>query len=439
MRKFTSFRIGSGDEFRIKLLEWSRYFNEVCILDSNGYGKRFPSTHGNHSYDYIAAIGSVKRFSPPVGRVLKSIDAFTDGTGDWLFGHLSYDLKNETEKLFSGHHDRIGFPTASFFVPGYIFIIDGNNLDIGWLEELNSDTEIESIVKRIESLPLPEAFQGDPGHIAAAVPKNKYMEAVNNILAHIRRGDIYEVNFCQEFYSVTASIDPAFTWLKLLGESPTPFSCYYKLDDKYLMCASPERFMKKSGPEIISQPIKGTAPRGKDPGEDNMLKEALASDPKERSENIMITDLVRNDLSVIAERGTVKVDELCSIYPFPRLFQMQSTVSARLVPSTGLSAVIEALFPMGSMTGAPKIRSMEIIEQYECSRRGLYSGTVGYITPGKDFDFNVVIRGIQYNSKKSALSFMVGGAITGLSDPEKEFKECMLKAGAIMKVLGLEK
>ncbi len=438
MRIFTSFRIGSGDGFRKKLLEWCRRFNEICILESNGYVNRFQSEHSHYSYDYIAAAGSVKRFSPPEGNVLEAIDEFAGNAGDWLFGHLSYDLKNETEKLFSRHHDRIGFPSATFFVPEYIFIIEGNNLEVGWLEEVSNAEEVGELVNMIESSALPETSPGDPGFVKEAFRKDKYLEAVHSILSHIRRGDIYEVNFCQEFYSDNASIDPAVTWIKLLEESPTPFSCYYKLDDKYLMCASPERFLKKTGREIVSQPIKGTAPRGQDPEEDNLLMEALEADPKERSENIMITDLVRNDLSVIADRGTVQVDELCSVYPFPGVFQMQSTISARLAPSTCLSAVIKALFPMGSMTGAPKIRSMEIIEQYERSKRGLYSGAVGYITPGMDFDFNVVIRSIQYNIKKSALSFMVGGAITCLSDPEKEFNECKLKAGAIMRVLGLE-
>ncbi len=438
MRRFDRFRINNGSNFRKKLLDWSRRFNEVCILDSNRYGNRFSSTHCHFSYDYIAAVGSVSRFSCRQGDIMKSIDAFSEGNSDWLFGHLSYDLKNETEKLSSGHPDRIGFPLAYLFIPEYIFIIEENIVAVGWLEERRTKHEVALIVKSIESLPVPEANTGSPGDVKEAVTKSKYLEAVNNILSHIRRGDIYEVNFCQEFYSLNASIDPAYTWLNLIEESPAPFSCYYNLDDKYLMCASPERFIKKTNRKIISQPIKGTAARGKNAGEDAILKEALATDQKERSENIMITDLVRNDLSVIACKGSVNVDELCTIYPFPRVFQMQSTISAMLSPSVSLSDIIKALFPMGSMTGAPKIRSMEIIEQYECSRRGLYSGSVGYITPEKNFDFNVVIRGIQYNRKRSALSFMVGGAVTGLSDPQKEFNECILKAGAIMKVLGLE-
>jgi len=246
---------------------------------------------------------------------------------------------------------------------------------------------------------------------------------------------IYEVNFCQEFYAENIEIDPLTIYLKLNEISPTPFSCFVKFKDKYLLSASPERFIKKEDNTIISQPIKGTAKRGKTKDEDDELKRSLQNDEKERNENVMIVDLVRNDLSKIALRNTVHVEELFGIQTFPQVHQMVSTITAELDKKNDFQEIINALFPMGSMTGAPKVSAMKLIEKYEKTKRGLYSGTVGYIDSNGNFDFNVVIRSILYNQKDNYLSFMVGGAITSMSDPYKEYEECLLKAKAMFQVL----
>ena len=243
------------------------------------------------------------------------------------------------------------------------------------------------------------------------------------------------MNFCHEFYAENAIVDPFEVYLKLNRVSPMPFSCFYRNKDKYLMCASPERFLKKEGSKIISQPIKGTIKRGVTPKEDEALKNQLLNDPKERSENVMIVDLVRNDLSRTAKKGSVKVDELFGIYSFPQVQQMISTVSAEVKEEHHFVDVIKYAFPMGSMTGAPKIKAMELIEKYETTKRGLYSGTAGYITPAGDFDFNVVIRSILYNASEKYLSFTVGNAITHNSISESEYEECLLKAKAMFEVL----
>lgn len=438
MRRFTTSYTDYPKKFAQKLLYWSGRFQEVCILDSNDYRNIFSFPHARHCYDIIAGIGSLEGSIITGNGMLNSIDRYIAGSGDWWFGHLGYDLKNAIEDLSSAHPDRIKFPSLHFFIPRYVFILKENQIKIGWLDKYDDNKQIEKIRKEIEGLRLPGSVHINPGRIKEVIPKAEYIKSVEGIKDHIHRGDIYEVNFCKEFYSSDASIDPAGTWLKLIKESPTPFSCYYKLNDKYLLCASPERFMKKSGKTITSQPIKGTAARGKTEEQDRKARMSLAVDPKERAENIMITDLVRNDLSRIAAGSSVKVNELCRIYPFPALFQMQSDITAELEPSVLFSGIIKAMFPMGSMTGAPKVRAMQIIEQYERSGRGLYSGTVGYITPDMDFDFNVVIRSIQYNHENSVLSFMVGGAITNLSIPENEYRECHLKAKSIMKILGYE-
>ena len=267
------------------------------------------------------------------------------------------------------------------------------------------------------------------------IQKEEYLAVIRQLKQHILRGDCYEINFCQEFFSDSVVIDPLTAYKKLNEFSPNPFSALYKLEDKWLLCASPERFLKKEGPKILSQPIKGTSKRI--PGNtvsDNKSKEDLLQSNKDRSENVMVVDLVRNDLSKVCEEGTVQVDELFGIYSFPQVHQMISTISGELKKKISFSEIIRATFPMGSMTGAPKKRVMELIEQYETTKRGIFSGAVGYISPDGDFDFNVVIRSIMYNGSSGYLSFQTGSAITFYSDPEKEWEECLLKAEAMKKV-----
>ena len=202
-----------------------------------------------------------------------------------------------------------------------------------------------------------------------------------------------------------------------------------------MLCASPERYLRKEANKVISQPIKGTAKRFSDETLDNNSKIALEQNPKERAENIMIVDLVRNDLSHTAIKGSVAVEELCGIYTFEQVHQMISTVVSTVENSVSPVEILRTTFPMGSMTGAPKISAMNIIEELEETKRGLYSGAVGYFTPENDFDFNVVIRSILYNAREKYLSFSVGSAITSQSIPEQEYEECLLKAKAMFEVL----
>lgn len=255
------------------------------------------------------------------------------------------------------------------------------------------------------------------------------------LLDHIRRGDIYEANFCIEFYAQDARIDPLATFNHLNELSSAPFSTFLRLGQLYALSSSPERFLRKQGQRLISQPIKGTRKRGVNQQEDQRLKQDLERDPKERSENIMITDLVRNDMSKIARKASVHVDELCKVYSFEQVHQMISTVSCTIDQDFLEVDVIKALFPMGSMTGAPKIRAMEIIEELEDFKRGLYSGAVGYFHPSGDFDFNVIIRTILYNQASRYLCLPVGSAITIGSEIDQEYAECLLKAKAMREVL----
>lgn len=353
----------------------------------------------------------------------------------WKFGFVSYDYKNQIEpQLKSSNIDKIQFAEKHFFSPELLFEITHNQVLLYFDTDIYNEELVHQIIDEINQTEL-----SSPTHqnikITPRLSKDEYLTKVKALQQHIQLGDIYEVNFCQEFYAEDVKINPLGIYLKLNEKSPTPFSCFVKHKDTYLLSASPERFIQKKGDTIISQPIKGTIKRGTTQQEDEELKQQLQRDPKERSENIMIVDLVRNDLSKIAQKNSVKVDELCGVYTFPQVHQMISTVSAQLKKDVDFNAILKATFPMGSMTGAPKVRAMELIEEYETTKRGLYSGTVGYMDDKGNFDFNVVIRSITYNQKNKYLSYIVGGAITALSNPEKEYEECLLKAKAMKEVL----
>jgi para-aminobenzoate synthetase component I len=411
------------------MLNWCKRFNIFCFLDNHNYCFTPPR------FDWIlAADVAADKIICPSGNAFSQLDNFRAQNNDWLFGHLSYDLKNEIEKLSSKLPDNIGFPDLHFFVPKILIICNGGEISIESL-----DFEPTFIVEGIHSAEIIESTADKHLKINNRLSKEQYLATVRQLKKHIHRGDCYEINFCQEFYAEGADINPLDVYRRLSSISPNPFSCFYKLDDRYLCCASPERYIIREGDKILSQPIKGTIQRDlQDCERDNKLKNQLLSSEKERAENVMIVDLVRNDLSKVSKRGSVHVQELFGIYKFPQVYQMISTVAATVEDRTSVGEIIRATFPMGSMTGAPKKRVMELIEQYELTRRGLFSGSVGYITPDGDFDFNVVIRSIQYNSTSKYLSFSTGSAITFSSDAEQEYDECLLKAAAMMKVLSSE-
>lgn len=435
MRNKYHLQLKNIDLFKQHLITWGNQFNPFIFLDSCKYNKNQTSGKTYYEYDFIAAIKSVKSLNTDSVSNFKNLDRFIKNNKDWIFGYLTYDLKNELEKLESKNTDNLQFPAIHFFVPELVFISKNDQLTILYQDKDYTSEEIQQLAGEIESFNTDLLDQKNhPKNISTRFSKPEYLETVHQLKEHIQRGDIYEINLCQEFYS-QAIINPEQTFLKLTETSPTPFSCYYKLDHYYLLSASPERFLKKKGSKVISQPIKGTIKRGSSDIDDQQLKEKLLNDPKERAENVMIVDLVRNDLSRTAKKGSVKVEELYGIYTFRQVHQMISTVVSEVEPNVAIIDIIKNAFPMGSMTGAPKVKAMELIEQYEKSKRGLYSGSVGYITPEKDFDFNVVIRSILYNKLKNYVSFTVGGAITSLSDPEKEYDECMVKAQAMLNVL----
>lgn len=394
-------------------------------MDSHNYADKY------HKYDFLAAAGAINVFSPEQP-LLDKLDQFYSENNDWIFGHLGYDLKNEIENLNSNHTNKVGFNDIFLFIPDVVVSVERLQLTI-----YSVNKNPEAIFNEIFSQEHKQhnKSSSSKANIQSALTKQEYVDAVKKIQQHILRGDCYELNFCQEFFAENISIDPLATYTKLVEISPTPFSCFYKLESKYLLCASPERFLSKSGDTIFSQPIKGTAPRNANIDLDNREKENLSVNKKEQSENVMIVDLVRNDLSKICKEGSVNTEELFAIYSFPQVHQMISTVKGELNTEVSFAEIIRATFPMGSMTGAPKRSAMQLIEQCEKTKRQLFSGSIGYITPNKNFDFNVVIRSIFYNAEISFLNYLVGSAITFYADAEKEYEECLLKSEAIIKTL----
>lgn len=420
--------------FRDKLIDFVSAEETFCLLDDSSPTKNQVST-----FNVLAGWGITASFQVDARQEnIAELDSFLEEhKGKWIFGHMCYELKDVFEKkLNSSHESVIPFPILSFFVAAYVCGIRENEIFIQTQGHDAPTLSPEEIFRKILETPMgPESRAGikHPGKIY--LPKSSYASAIDKILHHLHEGDIYEINYCVPF-SLSGEIHaPGRLWKQMQKEQEAPFGVLYKTNNLWLLCSSPERFIKKIGEKLLSQPMKGTIKRSKDPLQDEVLKKQLHESEKEKAENVMIVDLVRNDLGKISQTGTVQVDELFGIYSFPAVHQMISTVSSRLENKISFTEIIRALFPMGSMTGAPKFRAMEIIEEHEIFQRGLYSGSVGYIDPEGDFDFNVVIRSILYNSQNKTILFPAGSAITALSDPEKEYEECLLKAQGMHKML----
>ena len=426
MRSTSIKDISSFPNFKSQLLHWANPFREVVFLDSNDYHQKYSS------YDAVLAVDAFTSIKTDYENAFQDLYQYQNQTKDWLFGYLSYDLKNDIEALYSNNFDGLDFPDLFFFQPKKLFLIKGNQVEIHYLRMCDDEIEadFEEILSMSSIIHHPSSIK-----IQQRISKENYLLKVSKMLEHIQRGDIYEANFCMEFYAENAQIEPLAIYQKLNAISEPPFAVYFKKNFQYLLSASPERYLRKEVNKVISQPIKGTAKRSEDLILDEQLKSDLAQNEKERSENIMIVDLVRNDLSHTATKGSVQVEELCQIFSFKQVHQMISTVVSKVDITASPVEIIRTTFPMGSMTGAPKISAMQIIEALEETKRGLYSGAVGYFAPTGDFDFNVVIRSILYNATNKYLSFSVGSAITAQAIPEQEYEECLLKAKAMFEVL----
>lgn len=425
------FQVKDIAEFKKRLLQWAQQFEIAVWLDSNNYDQKYSN------FKAVLAVDAVSKIETSSENAFSQLKKYQSEVNDYIFGYLGYDLKNDVEALTSSNFDGLHFPDLFFFQPKKLFFIKENTVEIKYISEF--ENKIETDFNEITSTVSLSAVEGQQTttnvKIKLRIHKDDYYKKLNTLLNHIHRGDIYEANFCQEFYSENSTINPVEVYQNLNEISKAPFATFLKLNDTYLLSASPERYLKKEGDHLISQPIKGTEKRASTKKADEKLIAVLEQNPKERAENIMIVDLVRNDFSRFAIKGSVKVDELCKVYTFEQVHQLISTVSCTVKNDIHPVDILKNTFPMGSMTGAPKISAMKIIEALEETKRGLYSGAVGYFIPNGDFDFNVIIRSIFYNATKKYVSYSVGGAITAQSIPEKEYEECLLKAKAMRHVL----
>jgi para-aminobenzoate synthetase component I len=406
------------ETFKKKLLQWGRGFETLAYYDSNNndfdiYG----------SFDFLLAAGCVAEINGNGQNDFERLKSFLDNYNNWAFGYLGYDLKNQIETLDSGNFDGLDFPAMYFFVPEILIKSIGDNIEI--VSENGNEGQIMEEIISSDELTLQSPKQVE---IKSRLNKPEYLQKVEAVRNHIREGDVYELNLCREFFIENIETNPYSLFQSFNQTGKSPFAAFIRIKDKYILSQSPERFLKKQGDTLISQPMKGTIRRGVDEAEDQRLKKALRENIKERAENVMIVDLVRNDLSPSAVLSTVEVKELFGIYTFSSVHQMISTVVARAKPEIHVIDIIKNAFPMGSMTGAPKIMAMQLIENYEHTKRGVYSGAIGYFTPEGDFDFNVVIRTMLFDAKRKYLSYQAGGAITYDSNALDEWEECNLKA-----------
>jgi para-aminobenzoate synthetase component 1 len=417
------FPVNNFKVIKDKVLNWSQQFDTFSFLDNHQY-----QLHP-HTQECLVGAG-VKRFIQPAADSLEQLQQFINEKKSWYFGHLAYDLVEEVYRdLPVQKAAAVEFDKLFFYEPEIVIRLTDRHIEI-------IAADATEVFEQITNTSLATDKNEIPVTLQSRLAQAEYLGKIEQLQQHILRGDCYEINFCQEFFADNITISPLSVYRRLSTASPNPFSALYKQGQQWLLCASPERFLKKQGATLLSQPIKGTSKRvpGNSAG-DLASKEWLEKSAKDRSENVMIVDLVRNDLARVCEEATVQVDELFGIYSFPQVHQMISTISGKVAEDVDFATIMKAMFPMGSMTGAPKKRVAGLIATYEPVKRGLFSGAVGYIAPDGDFDFNVVIRSILYNQLTRYVSVLAGSGITFYSDPQSEWEECKMKVAAMEEVL----
>lgn len=404
------------ESFKERAYDFTKNFENSCILDSC-------SLHTGVNagkYDFLAAYGAEQ-----IVQDLDSLQQCLDSHSNWVFGTLGYELKNKFENLSSSNTALYKTQPVDFFVPEAILSIDKSGktkLLKGKLPEEFWSCQMKTQKTSVSSVSSP-------------VNRQIYLDKIDEIHELIRAGEVYELNYCVPFSHSYSSFNPSDFQKELIKKSPVPMASFYKNGPTSLCGASMERFLAKTGDTLTSQPIKGTIRKGSDSAEDQEMIKELESSQKDKAENVMIVDLVRNDLARISESGSIKVSELFGIYSYLQVHQMISTVQSKLKKGLKFSDILYAAFPMGSMTGAPKIAAMKYIEILESFQRGWYSGSTGYISPDGDFDFNVVIRSVICDEINNKIHYCAGGAITIDSIPEEEWNEVRLKTKAITEML----
>ena len=351
---------------------------------------------------------------------------------DWWFGHLAYEYKDRLEGLTSRHRDAFHWPIAHWFRPKWVLEWSAGRMQLhvheserseamAWIEEMRSSVGIPGKAPRIEW--------------SCGVTREEYLDGARALLQRIQRGDIYEVNYCIAHFARANGFDPGAAFNALLERTQAPFAGFMRLGQRYALCCSPERFLRIQAARMMGEPMKGTRPRAADAEEDRRLAIELVNDPKERSENVMAVDVMRNDLSRTSIPGTVRVPELFGLRTHPRVHQLVSIIEAERRSDASPFDAVRAAFPPASMTGAPKVSAMRQIDQQEQQARGLYSGTLGFFAPDGTADLNVVIRTLLFDAVSGRLSIPTGSALTALCDPAAEWEECLVKFNTIAHAL----
>tara|TARA_B100000989_G_scaffold287119_1_gene256434 strand:+ start:5693 stop:6979 length:1287 start_codon:yes stop_codon:yes gene_type:complete len=417
-------RINNENEFINKVIYFSNAYKESALYFTNRINKNnLPKYY--YEYDFIFAFKSKKSIKASQNSLTK-LNKFIANNPFWKFGFLSYNLKNEVENLSSRNCNSFNVPNMFFFVPSFIIFKKNNKI---FFDSEDSKIDHNKIIDEICSIKLHKPKYFDLNFLCSN-KKSRYLKKIKKIQDCIKRGEVYELNYCMEF-KIKKEICAEDFFLLTNNKCEAPFSCFFKFENLKILSFSPERYLKKINNKLVSQPIKGTIKKSKVFSENLNLINTLEKSEKDISENIMITDLVRNDLSITAKRNTVKVEELCKVFSFKNINQMISTITSEIDQNFLIDKIISSTFPMGSMTGAPKIRSMQLIDKFEDFNRGIYSGSIGYVDPHNNFDFNVLIRTIIYNFKNHNLSFSVGSAITSDSDASSEYDECIEKLKSV--------
>lgn len=347
-----------------------------------------------------------------------ALQHFRNALPGYHAGYLGYDLKNSRENLNSLNMDPTSLPDLWIGYPAQVMIIEEDPIQESFLgvESKMDEALVGSENKQVFEL-------------ESQISKEEYIKTAEEAKRKIKEGDYYELNL-SVLFSGQFTGEALDLYQKMSSNGQQPLSAYFSVEEFEICSASPERFLLKSDNSLFSSPMKGTAPRSGDPIQDRMNKELLRESEKERAENLMIVDLVRNDFSRVCTPGSVETISLFEVHSYPTVHQMISTVTGELRNEIQTEEAIASCFPMGSMTGAPKISAMEDIERLEAHKRGVYSGAIGFFTPEGDFDFNVVIR-TAFCRNDGVFTYAAGSAITSDADPEKEWSEILLKTAVL--------
>lgn len=430
----TSFPNLSRTQFLRHLAPLAQQPGAILLLSGGSRDSAQRSYFGAFPLEEITVTGKGALGENPWDQLSQKVGPLKDDDGLPLWwGHLSYEMGAYAERDKELQLANSAIPDAHFQRCGLVIVFDHLEGEIS----VRFDESIGHLKQQWDGL-----LEGEPRWKATPIQAElskqsddfeSYQEKVQQAREHIIAGDVYQLNLSQEF-SFSGSVDPYSLFVDLCDRNPSSFSAYYQGRGYSLVSSSPERFIRRKGHQLEVRPIKGTCPRGQNFAEDTLRREALLSCAKNRAELLMITDLMRNDLSRISEPGSVKTHELYRCEAYQNVYHLLSRIEGTLRPEVSSVDAIRACFPGGSITGCPKLRAMEIIADLEQRPRGIYTGSIGYFAANGDFDFNIAIRTLCVQPEQ--VSMGVGGAIVYDSDPVSEWNETLHKGHSMFEALG---